>query len=77
MNRCVYDIVIAKNAICFFLGAPNREAIFKDKAKLLQDFSTRASKTARLVAAGGSSNKKLAQALVTSANQVRPHYLCC
>lgn len=51
-------------------GTPNREAVFKDKARVLQEFSSRASKTARLVAAGGSNNKKLAEALIISANQV-------
>nr|CAD7399014.1 unnamed protein product [Timema poppensis] len=52
-------------------GTPGREQNFGDKAQQLQHFSTRASKTARMVAAGGSGgNKKLAEALLTSSSQV-------
>ncbi|XP_066153987.1 vinculin isoform X10 [Euwallacea fornicatus] len=52
-------------------GTPNREQNFSDKASNLQNFSNRAVKTARMVAAGGSGgNKKLAEALSSIANQV-------
>ncbi|XP_048506103.1 vinculin isoform X8 [Athalia rosae] len=52
-------------------GTPGREQNFNDKAHALQNFSNRAAKTARMVAAGGSSgNKKLAEALAVSASQV-------
>jgi Vinculin family. len=55
----------------FFKGTPGREQNFNDRALQLQQFSTRAAKTARMVAAGGSSgNKKLAEALLSSASQV-------
>ena len=52
-------------------GTPNREQNFNDKTLALQNFSNRAAKTARMVAAGGSGgNKKLAEALTTSASQI-------
>lgn len=35
------------------VGTPNREQNFNDKALNLQNFSNRAAKTARMVAAGG------------------------
>ncbi|XP_011873615.1 PREDICTED: vinculin isoform X5 [Vollenhovia emeryi] len=52
-------------------GTPGRDQNFNDKTCALQTFSSRAAKTARMVAAGGSGgNKKLAEALTTSASQV-------
>ncbi|XP_025834291.1 vinculin isoform X2 [Agrilus planipennis] len=52
-------------------GTPNRDQNFSDKAAALQQFSNRAVKTAKMVAAGGSGgNKKLAEALQNVANQV-------
>lgn len=52
-------------------GTPNREENFKDKAAALKGFSGRAAQTARMVAAGGSNgNKKLSEALLSSAGQV-------
>lgn len=52
-------------------GTPGREQNFNDKTLCLQNFSNRAAKTARMVAAGGSGgNKKLAEALLNSASQV-------
>ena len=52
-------------------GTPGREENFSDKADGLQGFSSRAAQTARMVAAGGSNgNKKLSEALNTSAGQV-------
>lgn len=52
-------------------GTPNREQNFNQKAANLQAFSDRASKTSRMVAAGGSGgNKKLAEVLLASAAQI-------
>ncbi|XP_043266466.1 vinculin isoform X2 [Venturia canescens] len=52
-------------------GTIGREQNFNDKTHALQTFSNRAAKTARMVAAGGSGgNKKLAEALSSSASQV-------
>lgn len=52
-------------------GTPGRDVTFADRAQQLQQFSHRAARTARMVAAGGSGgNKKLAEALLTAANQV-------
>ncbi|XP_017753766.1 PREDICTED: vinculin isoform X6 [Eufriesea mexicana] len=52
-------------------GSSGRDQNFNDKTHALQTFSNRATKTARMVAAGGSGgNKKLAEALTASASQV-------
>ncbi|XP_014211787.1 vinculin isoform X2 [Copidosoma floridanum] len=52
-------------------GTPGREQNFNDKTLNLQNFSNRAAKTARMVAAGGSGgNKKLAEALNATASQL-------
>ncbi|XP_031788152.1 vinculin isoform X1 [Nasonia vitripennis] len=52
-------------------GTPGREQNFNDKTLNLQNFSNRAAKTARMVAAGGSGgNKKLAEALTATASQL-------
>lgn len=52
-------------------GTPGREQNFNQKAANLQAFSDRASKTSRMVAAGGSGgNKKLAEVLLASAAQI-------
>lgn len=52
-------------------GTPHREQNFNQKAANLQAFSDRASKTSRMVAAGGSGgNKKLAEVLLASAAQI-------
>lgn len=51
-------------------GTPGREPNFNQKANNLQAFSDRASKTSRMVAAGGSGgNKKIAEVLLGSAAQ--------
>lgn len=51
-------------------GTPGREPNFNQKANNLQAFSDRASKTSRMVAAGGSGgNKKIAEILLGSAAQ--------
>lgn len=55
----------------FVAGTPGREENFKDKAQALKNFSARAAQTARMVAAGGSNgNKKLSEALLSSAGQM-------
>ncbi|GFG30612.1 hypothetical protein Cfor_05176 [Coptotermes formosanus] len=65
------DTPQAQDVASFILGTPGREQNFNDRAQQLQQFSSRAAKTARMVAAGGSSgNKKLAEALLSSASQV-------
>lgn len=52
-------------------GTPGREQNFNQKSQNLQNFSDRASKTSRMVAAGGSGgNKKLAEILLSSAAQI-------
>jgi vinculin len=52
-------------------GTPGRDQNFNQKAANLKAFSDRASKTSRMVAAGGSGgNKKLAEVLLTSAAQI-------
>lgn len=52
-------------------GTPGREINFEDKAQNLTNFSSRAAKTARMVAAGTTGgNKKMAEALLASAGQV-------
>jgi vinculin len=52
-------------------GTPHRDQNFNQKAANLQAFSDRASKTSRMVAAGGSGgNKKLAEVLLASAAQI-------
>ena len=53
------------------LGTPGRDTNFNDKAAALSEWSQRAARTGRMVAAGGSGgNKKLAEALVTAAGRV-------
>jgi vinculin len=52
-------------------GTSGREQNFNQKSNNLQSFSDRASKTSRMVAAGGSGgNKKLAEILLASASQI-------
>ncbi|XP_036145888.1 vinculin isoform X14 [Monomorium pharaonis] len=59
------------DAVLTPVGTPGRDQNFNDKTCVLQTFSNRAAKTARMVAAGGSGgNKKLAEALAASASQV-------
>ncbi|GAB6023144.1 hypothetical protein CHUAL_007224 [Chamberlinius hualienensis] len=77
VDRVVEDFIDTTTPLKLFTeavlapeGTPNREGNFKDRARGLQEFSNRAAKTARMVAAGGSGNKKLIEALLTSANQV-------
>ncbi|XP_043199445.1 vinculin-like isoform X6 [Amphibalanus amphitrite] len=52
-------------------GTPGRQEAFTDKADKLQRFSTQAARTGRMVAtAGASGNKKLSEALQSSATEV-------
>lgn len=57
--------------ILFLLkGTPGREANFADRATRLSDWSKRAGRTGRLVAATGSGGKKLSEALNQAATQL-------
>ncbi|KAL4084897.1 hypothetical protein QTP88_027768 [Uroleucon formosanum] len=51
-------------------GTPGREANFADRATRLSDWSKRAGRTGRLVAATGSGGKKLSEALNQAATQL-------
>lgn len=52
-------------------GTPGREQNFNQKSNNLQNFSDRASKTSRMVAAGGATgNKQIAEILLSSAAQI-------
>ncbi|XP_077549327.1 vinculin isoform X6 [Haemaphysalis longicornis] len=77
VNRVVEDFIDITTPLKLFTeavhapeGTPNREANFQDKARNLTEFSQKAARTARNVALGGASNKKLAEALLSSAAQV-------
>lgn len=77
VNRVVEDFIDITTPLKMFTeavhapeGTPNREANFQDKARNLTEFSQKAARTARNVALGGASNKKLAEALLSSAAQV-------
>lgn len=78
VNRIVQDFMDVStplkqfsDAVNVAQGTPNREQNFNQKANNLQAFSDRASKTSRMVAAGGSGgNKKIAEILLSSASQV-------
>lgn len=78
VNRVVEDFIDISSPLKQFMeavalpeGTPNREQNFNQKSNKLQSFSDRASKTSRMVAAGGSGgNKKLAEVLLACASQV-------
>ncbi|XP_044764026.1 vinculin isoform X3 [Coccinella septempunctata] len=78
VNRVVEDFIDIVTPLKQFTeavlapeGTPNRDQNFSDRAANLQQFSNRAVKTAKMVAAGGSGgNKKLAESLQSAANQV-------
>jgi len=63
-------LTLAKKKLCFYLGTPGREANFADGANRLSDWSKRAGRTGRLVAATGSGGKKLSEALNQAATQL-------
>ncbi|XP_031330332.1 vinculin isoform X4 [Photinus pyralis] len=77
-NRVVEDFIDIVTPLKHFTeavlaleGTPNRDQNFSDKAANLQQFSNRAVKTAKMVAAGGSGgNKKLAESLQSASGQV-------
>ncbi|XP_065348377.1 vinculin isoform X2 [Cloeon dipterum] len=78
VNRVVEDFIDVNTPLKLFTdavlapeGTPNRDVNFLDRAQQLRQFSDRAARTARMVAAGGSGgNKKLAEALISAANQM-------
>ncbi|XP_067124488.1 vinculin-like isoform X4 [Centruroides vittatus] len=77
VNRVVEDFIDITSPLKHFTeavlapeGTINREINFQDKAKALNQFSQLTSCTARNVATGGSANKRLAEALLASANHV-------
>ncbi|KAL3196936.1 hypothetical protein MRX96_015016 [Rhipicephalus microplus] len=73
VNRVVEDFIDITTPLKMFteaVHAPRGEANFQDKARNLTEFSQKAARTARNVALGGASNKKLAEALLSSAAQV-------
>lgn len=78
VNRVVEDFIDITTPLKQFTdavltpeGTPGRDQNFSDKANNLQQFSNRAVKTAKIVAAGGSGgNKKIAEALLSSSNQM-------
>ncbi|XP_020715469.1 vinculin [Ceratitis capitata] len=78
VNRIVQDFMDVSTPLKQFTeavmlpeGTPGREQNFNQKSNNLQAFSDRASKTSRMVAAGGAcGNKKIAEILLSSANQV-------
>lgn len=78
VNRVVEDFIDISSPLKQFMeavalpeGTPGRESNFSQKSNKLQTFSDRASKTSRMVAAGGSGgNKKLAEVLLSSASQI-------
>lgn len=78
VNRVVEDFMDVSTPLKQFTeavnvpeGTPGREQNFNQKSNNLQAFSDRASKTSRMVAAGGSGgNKKLAEVLLNSAAHI-------
>lgn len=77
VNRVVEDFIDITSPLKHFTeavlapeGTINREMNFQEKAKALTQFSQLTSCTARNVATGGSANKRLAEALLASANHV-------
>ncbi|XP_076339142.1 vinculin-like isoform X2 [Tachypleus tridentatus] len=57
-------------AVLVLEGTQHRDANFQDKARALMDFSVKTARTAKNIATGGTNNKKLAESLMSSANQV-------
>lgn len=76
VNRVVEDFIDVTTPLKQFTdaalapeGTPNREVNFNDKAQGLSKFNQRAAQTARNVASGSAPNKRLAEGLMSSANQ--------
>lgn len=78
VNRVVEDFMDVSSPLRSFTdavavqeGTPGRDQNFVSKSAALQAFSDRASKTSRMVAAGGSGgNKKIAEILLGTASQI-------
>lgn len=78
VNRIVQDFMDVSTPLKQFTeavllpdGTPGREQNFNAKSNNLQAFSDRASRTSRMVGAGGAcGNKRIAEILLSSANQV-------
>ncbi|KAG9509558.1 Vinculin [Fragariocoptes setiger] len=77
VNRVVEDFIDATSALRQFTDAvlapesvPNREANFHDKARNLSEWSKSASQTARHVATNCAQNKRLAESILASSNQI-------
>jgi len=77
VNRAVDDFIDVLTPLKQFTeavlapeGTPNRDANFTDKAHGLLNFSNRIAGTAKAVASGSAPTKRLADGLVSSANQV-------
>ncbi|XP_013776385.1 vinculin-like isoform X4 [Limulus polyphemus] len=77
VNRVVEDFIDTTSPLKQFTeavltpeGTPNRDGNFQDKARTLMEFSLRTAHTAKNVATGGTTNKKLAESLMSSANQI-------
>ncbi|XP_076353431.1 vinculin-like isoform X7 [Tachypleus tridentatus] len=77
VNRVVEDFIDTTTPLKQFTeavlapeGTPNRDGNFQDKARTLMEFSLRTANTAKNVASGGTTNKKLAESLMSSANQI-------
>lgn len=76
VNRVVDDFIDVSTPLKQFTdatlapeGTPNREVNFNDKAQGLSKFNQRAAQTARNVASGSAPNKRLAEGIMSSANQ--------
>lgn len=77
VNRAVDDFIDVLTPLKQFTeavhapeGTPNRDANFTDKAHGLLNFSNKIAGTAKAVASGSAPTKRLADGLVSSANQV-------
>lgn len=77
VNRVVEDFMDVSTPLKQFTdavnvpeGTPGREQNFQQKSANLQAFSDRAAKTSRMVAAGGSADKKNAEKLLAAAAQI-------
>ncbi|XP_003746107.1 vinculin [Galendromus occidentalis] len=77
VDRVVDDFIDVHTPLKQFVEAvhapesmPGREANFQDKARRLGDFSRKTARTARNVAMGATNNKRLAEALMNTANNV-------
>jgi len=77
VNRVVDDFIDAtlplrqfSEAVLLPYSEPNRDQMFRDKARNLSDWSKRASQTARHVANNCAQNKRLAESMTSTANHM-------